>query len=70
MVGLGAYTMDKDFSQSSVVLGGRAGGGMVVAVPALNGGTEVPRRGSLCGWRAPIVGLMSVKVLSGPVLES
>lgn len=70
VVGLGASTVDQDFGQSPVMVGGGAGGVMVVAVPALNRGTEVARGSCLCGWRAPIVGLTSVKVLSGLVLRS
>lgn len=64
---LEASTVDKDVSQRSVVVGGSGGGGMVVTVPALTGGTEVPRRGRLCGGRPPVVGLMFVEVLGGPV---
>lgn len=62
--------MDEDVSQSSFMVGGSAGGMVVVAVPAVNRGTEVPGGGSLCRWRALIVRLTSVKVLSRLVREA
>lgn len=68
---LGSSALDEDFGQSSLVVGGAAGGVVVVAVPAMNGGTVVvPGRGSLCGGRAPVFGLVSVEVLGGPFMQS
>lgn len=54
-----ATAVDKDVSESSVMLGGRDGGVMVVVVPPLSGGSEVARRGGLRRRRAPIAGVVS-----------
>lgn len=48
VVWLGASTVDQDISQSPLVVSGGVGGVMVVAVPALNRGTEVTRGSCLC----------------------
>lgn len=72
--GLGAHAVEQNPGKGAVVLSGREGGRVVgvvmVAVAALDGGAEVARGGSLCGRRAPVVGLVSLKALGGPVLRS
>lgn len=62
---LESASVDEDFSQSSVMVGGGVGGMMVVTVPPLNRGAEMSRRGRLRRRGAARVGLASVEVLGG-----
>lgn len=66
---MGASGVHKDVRRAPVVVGGEAGGAMMVAVPALNGGAEVVRSCRLCRRRAPVFRLASVKVLCRLVLQ-